>query len=62
VGGPGTGIGSLGVGSAYKTEFTIQLKPASERNHQPTETFMKKLRSDLQQKFPGISYSMTALD
>ncbi len=61
VGGPGTGIGSLGVGSAYKTELTIQLKPASERNHQPTETFMKMLRSDLQQKFPGISYSMTAL-
>lgn len=61
IGGPSTGIGSLGVGSANKTEFTIQLKSAKERNKQPTEEFMKKLREDLKMKFPGINYSMAAL-
>ncbi len=61
IGGPSTGIGSLGVGSANKTEFTIQLKSAKERNKQPTEDFMKKLREDLKMKFPGINYSMAAL-
>ncbi|MBK7309387.1 MAG: efflux RND transporter permease subunit [Sphingobacteriaceae bacterium] len=61
IGGPSTGIGSLGVGSANKTEFTIQLKSAKERNNQPTEAFMKKLREELKMKFPGINYSMAAL-
>ena len=61
IGGPSTGIGSLGVGSANKTEFTIQLKSAKERNKQPTEEFMKKLREELKMKFPGINYSMAAL-
>lgn len=61
VGGPSTGIGSLGVGSANKTEFTIQLKSAKERNNQPTEEFMKKLREQLKENFPGINFSMAAL-
>ncbi len=61
IGGPSTGIGSLGVGSANKTEFTIQLRSAKERNNQPTEAFMKKLREELKMKFPGINYSMAAL-
>ena len=61
IGGPSTGIGSLGVGAANKTEFTIQLKPANERKKQPTEAFMKKLRDDLKVKFPTINYSMAAL-
>ena len=61
IGGPTTGIGSLGLGSANKTEFTIQLKSAKERNKQPTEEFMKKLREELKMKFPGINYSMAAL-
>ncbi len=61
IGGPITGIGSLGVGSANKTEFTIQLKSAKERNNQPTEDFMKTLREELKMKFPGINYSMAAL-
>lgn len=61
IGGPGTGIGSLGVGSANKTEFTIQLKPANERNNQPTEKFMTELRSTLYQKFPGVNYAISAL-
>lgn len=61
IGGPSTGIGSLGVGSPNKTEFTIQLKSAKERNNQATEVFMKKLREELKLKFPGINYSMAAL-
>ncbi len=61
IGGPSTGIGSLGVGSSNKTEFTIQLKPAKERHNQPTETFMKNFRENLKKEFSGINYSMAAL-
>jgi HAE1 family hydrophobic/amphiphilic exporter-1 len=45
IGGPSTGIGSLGIGSANKTEFTIQLKSKKE----------------LKTQFTGINYSMVAL-
>ena len=61
VGGPSTGIGSLGVGSANKTEFTIQLKPKKELKNLPTEAFMKKLWEELKTQFTGINYSMAAL-
>ena len=61
VGGPSTGIGSLGVGSANKTEFTIQLKPKKELKNLPTEAFMKKLCEELKTQFTGINYSMAAL-
>jgi len=61
IGGPSTGIGSLGLGSPNKTEFTIQLKPSEERNNQPTEQFMKDLRVSLQKKYPEAKYSMAAL-
>ncbi len=61
VGGPSTGIGSLGLGSANKTEFTVQLKSKKELNNIPTEEFMKRLREELKMKYPGINYSMAAL-
>ncbi len=67
IGGPSTAIGSLGVGSANKTEFTIQLRITNDQLREknlkkvPTEEFMKRLRIDLQQKFPSINYSMAAL-
>jgi len=61
IGGPSTGIGSLGMGSPNKTEFTIQLKSAEERNHQPTAKFMLDLRNALQDKYPEANYSMAAL-
>jgi len=67
IGGPSTGIGSLGVGSVNKTEFTIQLRSKKnelkEKNLKkiPTEIFMKKLREDLKIKFSGINFSMAAL-
>lgn len=61
VGGPSTGMGSLGVGSANKTEFTVQLKPKKEINDLSTEVFMRKLRDELQSDFSGINYSIMAL-
>ncbi|MCF8253473.1 MAG: efflux RND transporter permease subunit [Bacteroidia bacterium] len=61
IGGPSTGIGSLGVGATNKTEFTIQLKSKEILNNLPTESFMNKLREDLKIKFPSINYSMAAL-
>ncbi len=61
IGGPSTGIGSLGVGSSNVTEFTIQLKPKEERDFQPTETFMKDLRSTLQKEHVGVNFSMSGL-
>ncbi|HQW11553.1 MAG TPA: efflux RND transporter permease subunit [Saprospiraceae bacterium] len=61
IGGPSTGIGSLGVGAANKTEFTIQLKSKEELKNLPTEKFMRKLREELMSKFSSINYSMGAL-
>jgi HAE1 family hydrophobic/amphiphilic exporter-1 len=61
VGGPSTGIGSLGMGSANITEFTIQLKPKEHRNFQETEVYMKDLRIALQKQFAGINFSMASL-
>lgn len=60
IAGPGTGIGSLGVGSANKSEFTIQLKPDDERQMK-TEEFMKSLRTELETEFPGVNFSMAVL-
>ncbi|MFA5575056.1 MAG: efflux RND transporter permease subunit, partial [Brumimicrobium sp.] len=61
VGGPSTGMGSLGVGSTNKTEFTIQLKSKKEINNLSTEAFMRELREELQDNFSGINYSISAL-
>jgi len=36
IAGPTSGIGSLGMGSANKTEFTIQLKSKKELDNTPT--------------------------
>ncbi|MBK8706692.1 MAG: hypothetical protein IPN33_26000, partial [Saprospiraceae bacterium] len=44
VGGPSTGIGSLGVGVPYKTEFTVQLKDKKELDNLRTEDYMLRLR------------------
>ena len=61
VGGPSTGIGSLGVGMANKTEFTIQMKAKKEINNISTESFMRKVRNELQKDYTGINFSMIAL-
>jgi len=61
VGGPSTGIGSLGVGEAYRSELTVQLKPPKARGNITTEAYMRKLRDTLRQNYKGINYSITAL-
>ncbi len=61
VGGPSTGIGSLGLGSPNVTEYTIQLKSKEERGNISTEAFMQLLRSELKEKYSGINYAMAAL-
>jgi hydrophobic/amphiphilic exporter-1 (mainly G- bacteria), HAE1 family len=61
VGGPSSGIGSLGVGTAYKTEYTIQLKPKDQRGQVSTEQFMRSLRDDLAKNYPGIRYAVATL-
>ncbi|MBN8705310.1 MAG: efflux RND transporter permease subunit [Bacteroidetes bacterium] len=60
IAGPSTGIGSLGVGAANKSEFTIQLKSANERSMK-TEDFMKYLLKQLRSDFPGINYSVAVI-
>lgn len=60
IGGPSTGIGSLGVGAANKSEFTIQLKPEEERTIM-TEDFMKFLLTELKSKFPGTNFSVAVI-
>ena len=61
VGGPSSGMGSLGVGMANKSEFTIQLKPEKERNNLSTDSFMQSLRADLQNEYSGVNFSIVAL-
>ena len=61
VGGPSTGIGSLGLGSPNVSEYTIQLKPKKELGNITTEEFMKQLREELKSKYSGINYSMATL-
>jgi hydrophobic/amphiphilic exporter-1 (mainly G- bacteria), HAE1 family len=67
VGGPSSGIGSLGVGVGNKSEFTIQLKTTKEELKEAglkrvsTEQFMRDLRAELEQDFPGVNFSIMAL-
>ena len=61
IGGPSTGIGSLGVGNAYKSEFTIQLKNKEEIGRVDTEKYMRSLRTALANEYPGIKYSIRTL-
>lgn len=61
VGGPSTGIGSLGVGVPYKTEFTVQLKDKKQIDNLRTEDFMLRLRRELQKQYPDIRFSMATL-
>jgi HAE1 family hydrophobic/amphiphilic exporter-1 len=60
VAGPSTGIGSLGIGSPYISEFTIQLKPFKERKV-TTISYMKSLKKELEKRFSGINFSMSEL-
>ena len=55
VGGPSTGIGSLGVGSANKTEFTVQLKSKEDIQNISTSIY-RDLRTNLEKDFSGINF------
>ncbi|MFZ1333349.1 MAG: efflux RND transporter permease subunit, partial [Flavobacteriales bacterium] len=61
VGGPSTGIGSMGVGAENKTELTIALLPKEQRGGISTDAFMKNVRQALQDSFPGIDFTMAAI-
>src|SRR5690625_453325 len=61
VGGPSTGMGSLGVGSANKTEFTVQPKSKEDIRNISTEAFMRDLRTNLEKDFSGINFSIMGL-
>jgi len=60
IAGPSTGIGSLGIGSPYISEFTIQLKPYEVRKV-TTISYMKSLKKELEKRFSGINFSMSEL-
>ena len=60
IAGPSTSIGSLGIGSPYISEFTIQLKPFKVRKV-TTITYMKSLKKELEKRFSGINFSMSEL-
>lgn len=61
VGGPSTGIGSMGVGSENKTELTIALLPKKQRKGISTDAYMQHVRQALQDSFPGIDFTMAAI-
>jgi len=61
VGGPSSGIGSMGVGSPYRTELTVQLTLPDERGGEQTESYMIRLRESLKGQFPGVNFSMATL-
>lgn len=53
VGGPSTGLGSLGVGSANKSELTVQLRPKEETGLR-TEAYMMTIKDEIEKAYPGI--------
>lgn len=61
VGGPSTGIGSLGLGATNVTEYTVQLKAPKERGGITTEAFMIQLREELKGRYSGINYAISTL-
>lgn len=61
IGGPSSGMASLGVGQENKTELTISLKPLSEQIKTPTDQYMIEIRKALQDKFQGVDFTMSAL-
>lgn len=61
VGGPGSGIGSMGVGAENKTELTISLKPPKERNNIATVQYMIQLRKALQERFQSVDFTMATI-
>lgn len=61
VGGPTSGMAALGIGEEHKSELTVSLIPKKERNNEPSDNFMVGLREELQAKFPGIDFKLSAI-
>ncbi len=61
VGGPTTGMGSLGIGEENKTELTVTLKPVDERAKVPTEKYMVGIRNTLMKEFQGVDFTMSTI-
>ncbi len=61
VGGPTTGMMSLGIGEENKTELTVLLKSPKQRNGISTEKFMVGIRKSLQGKFSGVNFKMSTI-
>ncbi len=61
VGGPTTGMGSLGIGEENKTELTVTLKPAKERGKISTEQYMVGIRDALLKEFRGVDFTMSTI-
>lgn len=61
VGGPSTGMGSLGIGVKHKSELTIQLIDKNDRENRATEHVMIEMRNALKGDYPGVKMSLMAL-
>ncbi|MDT3741348.1 MAG: efflux RND transporter permease subunit [Candidatus Kapabacteria bacterium] len=61
VGGPTTGMAALGIGEEHKSELTVNLTSKKERKNEPSNKFMVNLRENLQEKFPGIDFKLSAI-
>ena len=61
VGGPTTGMSSLGIGEENKTELTVTLLPADERGHIATEQYMVGIRDELIKQFQGVDFTMSTI-
>lgn len=53
VAGPSAGLGAAAFGAENKSEITVQMKPDMQKKY-PTLQYMEKIRSKIQNKFPGI--------
>lgn len=58
IGGPSTGFGSLGVGSANKSEITVQLKPV-EVTGLRTEAYMMTIKDEIERTYPGVRVAVS---
>jgi HAE1 family hydrophobic/amphiphilic exporter-1 len=61
VGGPSTGIGSMGMGAEYRTELTVSLKPKDQRPKETTEAYMMRIREAITERFAGIDVTMATI-
>ncbi|MBI2258706.1 MAG: efflux RND transporter permease subunit [Flavobacteriia bacterium] len=61
IGGPSSGIGSVGIGRTYITELSVQLKDKKITKVESTEQYMIDLRRRILKQIPGIQLSIATL-